>query len=114
MVKLKKQFYEGIVYSTNDRYEYINNDEEVTTLAPQKQQLRVQLDKKNRNGKAVTIVTGFIGSEDDLAELGKKMKQKCGVGGSIKNKEILIQGDFRKRIVDLLLADGYRAKMIGG
>ncbi len=113
MVKLKKQTFDGVVYSTDDHFEYDTEKAEATTLPPAKQALRVQLDKKNRSGKAVTLVTGYIGKEDDLAELGKKIKQKCGVGGSTKNMEIIIQGDFRKRILDILLAEGYKAKQIG-
>jgi len=105
-----------IVYSTNPDFdfEYDENEENLETLAPQQQDLRVALDKKQRKGKAVTLVKGFIGTESDLKDLGKKIKSKCGVGGSVKNNEILIQGDFREKIMNILLEEGYKAKKMGG
>ncbi len=107
---------DGVVYSTADNFEYIfqPTDEDQETLKPSQQNLRVMLDKKQRAGKKVTLVTGFIGTEDDLKELGKKIKTKCGVGGTVKDGEIMIQGDFRDRVMELLLADGYKAKKAGG
>ena len=105
----------GMVYSTNPDFKFESeNEDEEQTLPPQKQKLIVMLDRKKRKGKSVTLVTGFVGSEYDLKELGKMLKTKCGVGGSVKNGEILIQGDFRERVMDLLKAEGYKVKRSGG
>ena len=101
----------GVVFSTNPDFVYEEEaDEEPATLAPEKQNLIVSIDRKGRGGKQVTLVTGFIGTADDLAELGRTLKVKCGVGGSAKDGEITIQGDFRNRVVNLLKEMGYKAK----
>lgn len=103
----------NVVYSTNPDFKFETDEEvEPDTLEPAKQKLRISLDKRNRNGKSVTLVTGFVGTADDLHTLAKKLKTKCGVGGSDKDGEILIQGDFRQKVLELLLADGYRARII--
>lgn len=105
----------NVVYSTNPDFKYeTSQEEEATTLPPQQQKLRVSLDRKNRGGKTVTLVTGFIGSEEDLKALGKLLKSSCGVGGTAKDGEIIIQGDFKQRILDLLKSKGYsQTKPVG-
>lgn len=111
----KKNDRNQMVYSTNPNFEYTSDDQEdQMTLPPQQQDLRVQLDRKQRNGKEATLVTGFIGSTDDLESLGKQLKQKCGVGGSVKEGEILIQGNQVVKVMNLLTEMKYRVKKIGG
>ena len=101
----------GVVYSTNPDFSFTEQEEEsIETLEPSAQKLIVSIDRKNRGGKQVTLVTGFIGSEEDLAGLGRTLKVKCGVGGSAKNGEITIQGDFRDKVTALLNGMGYKAK----
>ncbi|MDZ7744039.1 MAG: translation initiation factor [Bacteroidota bacterium] len=112
----KKPKKKGIVYSTNPDfdYEYQETGNMEQTLPPHQQDLRVMLDKKNRGGKQVTLVTGFVGQDEDLKDLAKMLKSKCGVGGSAKAGEIIIQGDFRERIIEILKNAGYKAKRSGG
>jgi len=101
----------GVVYSTNPDFQYASEEEApAETLPPEKQRLIVSLDRRQRAGKKVTLVTGFSGSEDDLKELGRALKVKCGVGGSAKDGEITIQGDLRDKVTALLTEMGYRAK----
>lgn len=101
----------GVVYSTDPGYKYEEEtEEEATTPEPSAQRLTVTIDRRNRGGKQVTLVSGFIGREEDLAELGRKLKVRCGVGGSAKNGEITVQGDFRDKVTALLNEMGYKAK----
>jgi translation initiation factor 1 len=104
----------GMVYSTRPDFKYGAEEHvEEETLPKEKQALRVSLDKRNRGGKMVTLITGFRGNAGDLASLGKLLKLKCGTGGSIKDGEIIIQGDFRSRVADILAGEGYsKTKMI--
>ena len=101
----------GVVYSTNPDFRYETEAEtEAETLPPGKQRLLVTIDRRNRGGKQVTLVTGFVGTAGDLKELGKTLKTRCGVGGSAKDGEITVQGDFRDKVVALLKEMGYNAK----
>ena len=105
----------NVVYSTSPNFNYeMADDEEQTTLPASQQRLRVQLDKKNRGGKVVTLITGFVGSNNDLKELGKLLKSRCGVGGSAKDGEIIVQGDFKQKVLELLKNEGYtQTKPVG-
>lgn len=104
----------NVVYSTNPDYNYeLGQENESETLPKEKQLLRVSLDKRNRKGKAVTLITGFIGTTEDMEALGKLLKVKCGVGGSAKDGEIIVQGDLRTKILELLQKEGYvKARII--
>jgi len=105
---------DGVVYSTESNFEFsYKQGEETSTLPPQQQNLKVMLDKSMRAGKQVTLVTGFVGTVSDLDVLGKMLKTKCGVGGSVKDNEVLIQGDLRDKIVQILQKEGYKAKRAG-
>lgn len=115
MAKQKKQLYGGVVYSTDSDFSYEDDTKsENNTLPISKQHLKVLLDRKSRKGKVVTIIEGFVGLDEDLQHLAKLLKQKCGVGGSAKDGEILIQGDFKLKIFDLLIGLGYKVKQVGG
>ena len=104
----------GVVFSTNPDYKFQTTGEaEAETLAPAKQNLKVWLDRL-KGGRVSTVVRGFVGSDDDLAALGKELKKSCGVGGTAKDGEIIIQGDHRDRVIDLLAKAGYRCKKAGG
>ena len=101
----------GVVFSTNPDYQYQYDDEpEAETLAPEKQRLRVSLDRHHRGGKTVTLVTGFIGTDDDLQALGKLLKSRCGVGGAAKDGEIIVQGEHVEKVKQILAAEGYGIK----
>ena len=103
-----------VIYSTNPDYNnWDDQEEEIITPESNAQKLYVSLDKKQRRGKKVTLVTGFIGKNEDLKDLGKTLKSKCGVGGSVKDGEIIIQGDFKSKIAELLTSMGYNCKMKG-
>ncbi len=105
----------NVVYSTNPDFAYeTDNEEEIETLEPSKQNLKVSIDRKQRAGKSVTLVQGFVGTDDDLKELARMLKNKCGVGGSAKDGEIIVQGEFKQKVYDLLLQAGYKVKMAGG
>jgi translation initiation factor 1 len=105
----------NVVYSTNPDFQFeTESNEEPETLPTKLQSLKVMLDKKARAGKQVTLVTGFIGSSSDLEALGKQLKNLCGSGGSVKDGEILIQGDHREKVLLWLQKNGYGAKRVGG
>ena len=114
MTKKKKERV-NVVYSTNPDFSYsYDQAEELETLPKNQQKLYVSLDRKQRGGKEVTLVEGFVGKEDDLKELGKFLKSKCGVGGAVKDNEILIQGNVRDKVLNLLQKEGYTVKRKGG
>jgi translation initiation factor 1 len=110
----KKNNSDGIVYSTNKNFSYSSQPHQAASVSANQQDLKVFLDKKNRGGKTVTIVAGFKGKESELEKIAKELKSKCGVGGSVKEGQILIQGDHRDRIISILTASGYKAKKASG
>ena len=115
MAKKKKQRYDGIIYSTNDNFDYeFDEVAEDETLPPVEQDLRILLDRKIKGGKHATKITGFVGKDEDLKALGKRLKQLCGAGGSTKEGIIIIQGDFREKVSKELQKQGYRFKFSGG
>lgn len=106
---------ENVVYSTNPNFGYNDEEEmEEETLENNQQLLYVSIDRKQRKGKDVTLVEGFVGTEDDLKDLGKKLKSSCGGGGTVKDGEILIQGNHRDKVIELLEKEGYKTKRKGG
>jgi len=115
MAKKWKNITGDVVYSTNPEFQFQTaGDETPESVPPQQQNLKVWLDRKQRKGKVVTLVEGFVGNEDDLSNLAKLLKTKCGVGGSAKDGEIIIQGDVREKVMAILSAEGYKAKKAGG
>ncbi len=102
-----------MVYSTNPNFKAEEEQVFATTLPPAQQDLRIWLEKNHRGGKIATVIKGFVGTDGDLEKLGKTLKQKCGTGGSAKDGEIIIQGDHRDKIYDLLIKDGYKCKKAG-
>lgn len=109
----KKKNRIGVMYSTNADFEFEQEQEE-KTLAADEQQLEVWIDRKHRGGKTATLVKGFVGEETDLKALGKLLKSKCGVGGSAKDGEIIIQGNVRDKVMEILDKEGYNYKRVGG
>jgi translation initiation factor 1 len=113
MSKKTKADNNGFVYSTDPNFSFDNAGEAAVTLPASQQKLRIRLDSKNRGGKAVTLITGFTGTDEDLQVLGKKLKGFCGTGGSAKDNEIIIQGDQRQKVLQWLLKNEYKlAKVI--
>ena len=104
----------GFVFSTNEEFDLSQDQEQQDTPPPSKQHLEAHFSSKGRAGKTATVITGFIGTDEDLNALGKKLKKKCGVGGSVKDGEIIIQGDVREKIMDFLKEKGYHVKRVGG
>lgn len=107
MSKKNKPDTRGFVYSTDPNFQFEESNENAETILPKQQKLRVRLETKHRAGKAVTLITGFIGTNEDLEELGKKLKSFCGTGGSAKDSEIIIQGDQRNKVLQWLLKNDY-------
>lgn len=110
----KKSKNKGFVYSTNPDFHIDSEDSAEETLPPNEQLLEVHLEKKQRAGKIAILVKGFVGAEEDLKELAKDLKAACGVGGSVKDGEILIQGDKREKVMEVLAKKGFKTKRVGG
>ncbi|PVX52181.1 translation initiation factor 1 (eIF-1/SUI1) [Balneicella halophila] len=109
---MSKKKERNIVYSTNPNFQIEDEFEEETTLVPEEQHLKIVLDRKQRRGKVVTLVQGFVGSDEDLAELAKQLKRQCGVGGNAKDGEIIIQGDNKEKVHKILTDKGYSSKKV--
>ena len=109
----KKNNLKGVIYSTNPNFEFEYENDQLETLSPEKQNLKVCIDK-HRAGKIAVIIKDFVGSTDDLNTLSKILKAKCGVGGTAKNGEIIIQGNVRDKVMDILEKQGYNCKRVGG
>ncbi|MDD2982861.1 MAG: translation initiation factor [Crocinitomicaceae bacterium] len=114
MAKTSKNKLSPLVYSTNPNFLLDQEEETTETISNHLQKLYVSIDKKQRAGKEVTLIEGFVGSEEDLKDLGKLLKSKCGVGGSVKDGEILIQGNFRDKVMEILIKEKYQVKRKGG
>jgi translation initiation factor 1 len=105
----------GLVFSTNSDFEPEDSSgEHIETPPPAEQRLEAHFSSKGRGGKTVTVIKGFEGSDEDLQKLGKDLKKKCGVGGSVKDGEIIIQGDVREKVMQHLKNNGYKVKRVGG
>ena len=108
MSKKNKPDTRGFVYSTDPNFSFQEEQSNAETLPPAQQKLKIKLDTKHRAGKAVTLVDGFVGKEEDLQDLGKKLKSFCGTGGSAKDGEIIVQGDQREKVIPWLIKNGYK------
>lgn len=104
----------GFVFSTDKNFDFAANEQTQETIPNASQRLEAHLEKKNRGGKTATVIKGFVGSDENLKQLGKMLKTRCGVGGSAKDGEIIIQGDFRNKIMEILAQEGYHVKRVGG
>jgi len=110
----KKSKNSGYVYSTDPDFDYNMDEDHVEELAPKEQELEVHIDKKQRGGKVATLVKGYVGSDENLKDLAKELKSACGVGGSAKDGEIIIQGEKRDKVMNLLKKKGFQVKRVGG
>ena len=113
MSKFKK-IKNGVVYSTNLNFQYETNEDQINFIDPKNQKLTIHIEKKNRNGKTATLIKGFIGSKEDLKNLCKLLQKKCSSGGTVKNNSIIIQGNLREKIIEILEKENYSCKKVGG
>jgi len=107
MSKKNKPDIRGFVFSTDPNFQFAEQNENIETILPKQQKLKIRLDTKQRAGKVVTLIEGFVGKNEDLEELGKKLKSFCGTGGSSKDGEIIVQGDHRDKVLQWLIKNGY-------